>query len=183
MIRPWETLAGDVVTSTEIFELRRVKRRSGQTGVVAEFHIVQFPAWVNVIALTPENEVILIRQYRHGTGEVTLEIPGGIVDSGESPAEAAARELVEETGYTGSELELLGRVRPNPAIQTNSCYTYLISSVQRTRRQSLERNEEIEVELRSLSSVQTAIRTGEITHALVIAAFYFLEHSGRMRRI
>src|SRR6187200_1493558 len=89
------------------------------------FSLIEAVDWVNVIALTPDEQVVLIRQYRVGTAKVCLEIPGGMVDPGEDAATAAARELVEETGYTSSRWELLGTVAPNPAIMTNTLHCYL----------------------------------------------------------
>ena len=90
-----------------------------RTGATKRFSLIEAVDWVNVIALTPDQQVVLIRQFRVGANEVCLEIPGGMVDPGETPAEAAARELAEETGYTAPRWHQLGRVSPNPAIMTN----------------------------------------------------------------
>ena len=136
------------------------------------FSVLMAPDWVNVIALTPDNEVVMIRQYRQGTRDITLEIPGGMVDPGEEFISAGLRELKEETGGVGSYAEQIGVVAPNPAIQQNYCGTILVRDVV-LGEQSLEGNEEIEVVLYPLSDVPSLIQTGQITHSLVIAAFHF----------
>lgn len=138
------------------------------------FSVIEAVDWVNVIALTPADEVVLIRQYRVGIAKVCLEIPGGMVDEGEDARTAAARELVEETGYTSDNWRLLGTVSPNPAIQNNYLHTYLALDARRTDAQRLDGSEIVTVETRSLAAVTDALRRGEIEHALVVTAFAHL---------
>ena len=144
-----------------------------------QFVYLDAPNWVNVIALTANDEVVLIEQYRHGTQQMTLEIPGGMCDAGEGFIAAAERELREETGGVGTAGQLIGIVDPNPAIQNNRCATILIRNVQ-LKEQELDGNEEITVKLSPLIEIPSLIRTGVITHALVVTAFHhlhLLEHS------
>ncbi len=135
--------------------------------------------WVNVVAVleTPgkADQVVLIRQWRYGSEDWTLEIPGGIVDPGEDPADAASRELEEETGYRAGRIERLGQVSPNPAIQSNRCTTFLATNLERVGEPVGDGSEEIEVVLGPLASVPSQIREGVISHALVVAAFQFFD--------
>ena len=130
----------------------------------------------NVIPLVErsgaEPEVVLVRQWRYAAEAPTLEIPGGIVDPGESPAGAAARELLEETGYRAARVELLGTVHPNPAILANRCSTFLATGLERVGEPEGDGEEHIEVTLVPASALPSLVARGEITHSLVIAAFY-----------
>jgi 8-oxo-dGTP pyrophosphatase MutT (NUDIX family) len=114
----------------------------------------------------------MVRQYRHGVREVSLEIPGGVMENADSPEEAARRELYEETGYGASEVVPLGSVHPNPAIQNNRCYSFLATDVFPAGEQEQDAMEDIEVVLRPLSEIPRLIRDGQITHSLVLVAFY-----------
>ena len=141
------------------------------------FTVLDGADWTNVIAVTEAEEVVLIRQYRHGTDLVTLEIPGGAVDPGESHRLAAERELLEETGYRAERWSRLGAVRPNPALQANSCSTWLAEGARRVSEPNLDAGEAIEVRTLPLDQVRSLIASGEIDHALVVAAFYYLFES------
>ncbi|MGH9901890.1 MAG: NUDIX hydrolase, partial [Pyrinomonadaceae bacterium] len=111
----WRRQRSDQVADCRVFQVRRDRSANPRDGREHDFYVIEAPDWINVIPLTADDEVVMIEQYRHGTEEITLEIPGGMVDAGESPREAAARELIEETGYAAREVVELGRTRPNPA--------------------------------------------------------------------
>lgn len=176
--RPWKVITSKRDASYRVFSIRTDRARSPRTGKEHDFFILESSSWVNVIPLTPEDEVIMVRQYRHGIQGVTLEIPGGLVEDSDSPEEAAGRELYEETGYRASEMIPLGSVHTNPAIQNNQCYTFLAREVFIGGGQSQDEKEDIDVVRRPLSEIPNLIRNGEITHSLVLAAFYrfFVEY-------
>ena len=169
--KPWDIVSSERRDRLRIFSLRVDRAVSPRTGKAHDFYVLESASWVNVIPITPEQEVVLIRQYRHGTREVTLEIPGGIVEPGDSPQEAARRELQEETGYEAAEMVDLGFVHPNPAFLDNRCYTFLAPGAFRAGPQTQDEKEDIRVLLKPLAEIPGLIREGAITHSLVIAAF------------
>ena len=173
-MEPWKTIREVARESYRIFSVRREIAVSPLSGRNHEFVVIEAPAWVNVIPITPDGRVVFVRQYRHGTRSVTLEIPGGMADRDESPEAAGERELLEETGYRGDRTLCIGRVHPNPAIQTNICYTILIEGARRVAEPDPDPAEELEVELIESSEIPRRILDGEIGHALVVAAFHHL---------
>lgn len=168
----WKIISSTKDKSYRVFSLRTDHAVSPRTGQSHDFFVLESSAWVNVIPLTPDNEVVLVQQYRHGTRELTIEIPGGLVEPGDTPESAAGRELREETGYREEAMVSLGRVQPNPAIQNNWCYTYLAQNVFRIGDLQQDEKEDIEVITRPVADIPRMIREGAITHALVVAAFY-----------
>ena len=170
----WTLLGSREVSDHHIFRIRHDLYRFEPSGQERDFVVMESPDWVNVIPITEDGQVVLIRQYRHGIRVPTLEIPGGIIDHGEPPEAAAARELREETGYAAARIRLLGRTRPNPAIQDNFQYSYLAEGCRRTSQPDLDPFEHVEVLLRPLESIPDLIRREEISNALVITAFSFL---------
>jgi ADP-ribose pyrophosphatase len=171
--RRWDTLKSERVYATPIFDLHRHQRSHPRRGE-HDFFVLEAPAWVNIIPLTSANEVVMVRQFRHGIGDFTLEIPGGMVDPEDpSPLLAARREMREESGYDSADVVELGRVHPNPAIQPNYCYSFVARNVHRVARPRLGGSEETEVVVIPLGEVKGLIASEKITHALVIAAFSF----------
>ena len=144
-----------------------------RTGKQKDFYFFDFPPWVNVVALTHDNLIVLIRQFRYGSRKMEIEIPGGMVDQGEAPLEAGCRELLEETGYVGSNARIIGRVCPNPAIQRNYCYTVLVENAVRKQEVKLDEMEDIESFLAPVDEVFRFIEDGTIDHGLVLNGLMF----------
>jgi 8-oxo-dGTP pyrophosphatase MutT (NUDIX family) len=180
MIKPWPCVRSRPDGSFRVFSVRTDTAISPRTGIEHDFYIIESKEWVNIIPLTPDHRVVMVRQYRHGSRAVTLEIPGGLVDSGDTPEEAAARELLEETGYQAERWTKIGVANPNPAIFSNRCYTFLAQNIQKVSDLIPDQTEDIEVLLIPLRDIPELIRTREIDHAIVIAAFslYFLQFQG-----
>jgi len=172
MIKKWELSDSRTDKDYKIFKINAVQATSPRTNKTSEFYTIETNDWVNIIPVTENREVVMIRQYRHGSKEINLEIPGGLVEEGH-PEKAALRELLEETGYTGENVECLGAVNPNPAIFNNLCHTYLVEKAQKTSTKSLDPDEDIEVILVPLSEIPSLIDRGIINHALVIVAFHY----------
>ncbi len=176
-LRPaaWRRVQSKQIADCRVFQVRRDLSVNPRGGREHDFYVIEAPDWINVVPLTANDEVVMIEQYRHGTGEVTLEIPGGMVDDGEDARRAAARELLEETGYeSNSELLLLGSTRPNPAIQNNWIHTFLARDVHFHQAPVFDGTEHTAVRLVPLDQIPVLIADGTITHALVVVGFHWL---------
>ncbi|HYE15708.1 MAG TPA: NUDIX hydrolase [Pyrinomonadaceae bacterium] len=172
--RPWRRTNSEQLADCRVFRVRRDMSADPRDGREHDFYVIEAPDWVNVIPVTAGGDVVLVELYRHGTGEVSLEIPGGMVDEGEGARETAARELLEETGYAAPELIDLGSTRPNPAIQGNRLHTFLARGAERRQRPADEGTEQTVVRLVPLERITPLIREGRINHSLVVAAFHLL---------
>jgi 8-oxo-dGTP pyrophosphatase MutT (NUDIX family) len=167
----WTRLESRPVYQNRIFSLRQDRVVSPRTGEEHQFVIMESVDWVNSVALTDAGKIVLIRQWRPGTREISLEMPGGMVDPGESPREAAERELLEETGYRATKWTALGSVDPNPAIQANHCHTFLAEGAVRVGAPEQDSGEDIETIELPVEEVERAIASGRIRHALICCAF------------
>jgi ADP-ribose pyrophosphatase len=170
----WKRLSKEQVADCRVFKVRRDLSVSPRDGSEHDFFCIEAPDWINILPLTANAEVVMIEQYRHGSDEVTLEIPGGMVDEGETPEAAASRELVEETGYLSREMLYLGKTRPNPAIQNNWIHTFLARDTVFDHTPVFDSTEHTVVRLVPLKEIPDLISTGVINHALVVTGFYWL---------
>ena len=183
-IDDWRRESSEIVEDFRFFKLRKDVSRHPTSGRDHRFFIFEFPDWVNIMPITPEREVVFVNQFRHGTRELTLEIPGGIVDPGESPKVAALREMFEESGYQSEDAIELGWVHPNPALQENRCWSYLAQDVERVVAEDHvvgTSSEAIEVSKVPLDEIPGLLNDKLITHALTIAAFdHYWRWSGQV---
>jgi 8-oxo-dGTP pyrophosphatase MutT (NUDIX family) len=178
----WIRLDAQAVARTRIFDVKSVGYRHPRRTETRDFFVIDAPDWVNVVALTPKGELVLVRQFRFGIDGFSLEVPGGVVDAGEDPVAAGLRELREETGFTGGKVTLLGAVHPNPAIQANRCHLVLVEDAQATAALDWDDDEEIEVLTLPVDEVYARARAGGITHALVLdALLLFAPHWEKIR--
>jgi 8-oxo-dGTP pyrophosphatase MutT (NUDIX family) len=186
-IDDWQLIESEQLADYRITRVRRDRRRSPRTGAEHDFIILQMPEWVNVIAVTRQARIVIIEQYRHGTQEVAVEIPGGVVDPGDGLEQAARRELLEETGYEAEEFVYIGKVTANPAIQDNRCHTFVALGAHAVGEARLEAGEDIAVSEIGMDEVTGLIASGRMSHALVIAGFWWFdqwrgEHGEVLRR-
>ena len=172
MIKEWKLVDSEIDRDYTVFKIRAEQALSPRTNRTGKFYTIETRDWVNIIAITENQEVVMIKQYRHGSKEVTLEIPGGLVDE-DHPEKAALRELMEETGFAGERIEYLGGVNPNPAIFNNLCHTYLVEKARKVSEKNLDPDEDIEVSLVPVSEIPSLLEDGLINHALVVVAFYY----------
>lgn len=171
----WKRNSSKQLADCRVFKVREDFSERQSDNLQSTFFVIESPDWVNIIALTKSKEVVLIEQFRHGIEETILEMPGGMIDDGEEPESAARRELLEETGFSSEEFKLLGKTRPNPAIQNNWIYHFVALNCEKTHNVKFDEHESIITKLVSLPEVKASILDGKITHSLVVAAFYFLE--------
>ena len=172
----WKRISKESVFKTRIFDLHLEKSECVRTGAVQDFYYIHCYDWVNVIAVTPENSLVMIRQFRHGSGNLEIEVPGGGIDRQDiDPVAAGARELLEETGYRGENGRIIGKVCPNPALQNNLCFTVMFDNCVKVSEPQLEDTEEIETELVSMPELDKLVTGGHIRHGLVLNAIHFFE--------
>ena len=173
-IPKWNIESEKTILRYPIFSLHEMKSSSAQDPYKkGTFVALHCPNWVNVIAITPDERIVFVEQYRHGIRDITWEIPGGLCDGEEDPLQTGLRELSEETGYVGEDAEVIGVVQPNPAYQNNICHTIVVHNARCQKEQRLDEHEEIRILTYSLAEVESLIAQGMIQNAMVVSAFYF----------
>jgi ADP-ribose pyrophosphatase len=171
----WEKLEQRPQLQTRIFNVVGQRYRHPVRNTEREFVVIHPPDWVNVVALTPDRQIVLVRQFRYGIDEFSLEIPGGVIDAGEDPMIAGVRELREETGFTGAPAKRLGIVYPNPAMQSNRCHFVFVENAVRSHELEWDTDEEIQVVTLPAEEVLAMAHSGGIMHSLVLNALMLFE--------
>ena len=175
-VKPWPKVSSKPVGNFRVFNIRSDVKVSPRTGQEHDFYVIESVNWVNVIALTKEGEIVMIDQYRHGSNTVELEVPGGMMDPEDtSPLEAGLRELREETGYEGTQAEVIGQIYANPAIMNNVCYTVLVRECELKHSLQLDQCEDLAVTLINPEKIPTLVKQGRIGHSLVVVALYHFD--------
>ena len=175
MIKPWKKTGSKPLGDFRVFKLRADRSISPRTGKEHEFFVLDCANWVNVIALTPENQLVMVEQFRHGSNTVELEIPGGVMDTGESPVQSALRELREETGYEGENARVLGTITPNPALMSNTCFTVIVENCRRLHPVEFDHGEDLLTRLVPADELIRLVAEGKIMHSLVVVALYHFD--------
>lgn len=178
----WKTLSSETLYEETWFKVRKDTCETPEGKIVSPYYVYEFPTWVTALALTEDNKVILERQYRHAAGITNLEIPGGCVDDTDDSLETAVRrELLEETGYTFSSVEYLGKTSSNPSTNSNWMHMFLMRGGVKVKEQQLDHGEEIEVYLYSIDEVKQLLRNNEIVQSMhVTALLYGLSRLGEL---
>lgn len=170
--RKWKILSTEYLVKRPWLTARRDVVELPDGRVNPEYYVLEYPDWVNVIAITVDGDMVLERQYRHGLGKTCYELPCGVIEAGETPLEAAKRELLEETGFAGGEWKPWMVLSPNPSTSTNLTHMFLAVGVERVSDQSLDSTEDIQVTVRPLSFVRELLENNQILQALMAAPLW-----------
>lgn len=173
MIEKWRKLASKYLVK-EKWATLRVDTCELQDGVVKDdYYVLEYPNWVNAVALTEEGKLIMVRQYRHAADIISLEVPGGVIDGDEEPEFAVKRELLEETGYSFKTCKLVAELYPNPATSTNKTFTYVLTGGVKTHEQHLDEHEILNVEEYTIEEVKQLLQDNQIAQSLHVAALHY----------
>ncbi len=168
----WKTLSSEYLIKRPWLTARRDKVQLPDGRILDEYYVLEYPTWVNVIAITKEGDMVLVRQYRHALGRTNFELVAGVLEKGEAPLVAAKRELLEETGYSGGEWRELMQLSANSSTMTNLTHCFLAEGVEKTALQNLDASEDLEVYVFSQEEVKQKLQQGDFVQALMVAPLW-----------
>ncbi len=172
-ISKWKTKSSEYLVKKPWATLRVDECELPDGRIASEYYVLEYPNWVNVVAITEDEKVVMVKQYRHSGDIVSIEIPGGVIDGDEEPVAAAKRELLEETGYAFENFELVSTIYPNPATSNNVTYAYLATGGKKVQEQDLDEHEDIEIEFYSIEEVKEMLLKNEIPQALHVTGLFY----------
>jgi len=176
MIKPWQKVRSKPAGDFRIFTIRTETKVSPRTGHEHDVHVIDSVNWVNIIAITADQQLVMVEQYRHGSNTVELEIPGGMMDPGEtSPVATGVRELREETGYEGENARILGCIDLNPSWQVTKVHVAVVRNARRSADTDEDESEDIRVRLLDVAALKRKVREGEVDAGSTIAALALWE--------
>ena len=171
----WKVLESEYLFNEPWLTIRKEKCELPDGRLMPAYYTLEYPSWVSAFALTKDGKVVMVKQYRHGLEVVSTELPGGVVDKGETPEVAIARELKEETGYVFESFKMIGKISANPATTNNYMYMFLARGGEKVAAQSLDATEDLEVVIYTLEEVKQLLRENKIIQALHTAAIFYAQ--------
>ena len=171
-IKEWKVLESEYLVRRPWLTARRDRLELPDGRIIPEYYVLEYPDWVNVIAITKDGQFVMERQYRHAARKISLELPCGVMEEGETPLEAAQRELLEETGFGGGQWKKLMELSPNPSAMSNTTHCFLAIRVEKIAEQHLDETEELSVLFMTKEEVKRMLNENQICQALMVAPLY-----------
>ena len=171
-IKEWKVLESEYLVRRPWLTARRDRLELPDGRIIPEYYVLEYPDWVNVIAITKDGQFVMERQYRHAARKISLELPCGVMEEGETPLEAAQRELLEETGFGGGQWKKLMELSPNPSAMSNMTHCFLAIGVEKIAEQHLDETEELSVLFMTKEEVKRMLKENQICQALMVAPLY-----------
>lgn len=172
MVKSWEILSSEIVYQKKWLQVKEERCKLPDGRILSPYIIIDVPSFCNIFIVTEQEEIVLVKQYRHAARIISLELPGGMIDNGEDPLTAVIREMREETGYTAEDVSLLYTIHPNPPLENNKAWFYLAKNAKQTQSIALDAFEDIELVLVPKKEFIQKLLNHEFTHGAQTGAMY-----------